>query len=154
MAFHDLTPDQSAPPNCKQLFCLGSKFIPTPPKTTGRQDLERSYERFDRDFRLKVNFAGDDLDLEPQDDTDHRSKLYVKSKWTPPDQITPSWVMTRVNRFFRKLHELFKRKDATSNMTPLQQELLDTLPSDPTFLFPEADKGLGPCAVKLSGSTH
>jgi hypothetical protein len=26
---------------------------------------------------------------------------------------------------------------------------LDALPSDPTYLFPEADKGLGPCAVKF-----
>ncbi|KAL3796723.1 hypothetical protein ACHAWO_003198 [Cyclotella atomus] len=148
MAFHDLTPDQSAPPNCKQLFGLGTKFIPTPPKTTGRRDLARSYERFDRDFRLKVYFAGDD-DLGPAE-SDHRSKLYVKSTWTPPDQLTPSWAITRVNRFFRKLHEIFKRSDATTNITPLQQELLDTLPSDPTFLFPEADKGLGPCAVKFT----
>eukprot|EP00956_Cyclotella_meneghiniana_P000733 scaffold786_cov37-Cyclotella_meneghiniana.AAC.1 len=83
------------------------------------------------------------------DEADHKSKLYVKSKWTPSDQQTPSWVLTRVTRFFRKLDEIFKRVNATSNLNPLKQELLNSLPSDPTYLFPEADKGLGPCAVKF-----
>lgn len=149
MAFHDLTPDQSAPPNCKQLFGLGSKFIPTPPKTTGRIGLDKTFERFDRDFRLKVHFAGDDSSSDEDYAADHRSKLYVKSKWTPRDQITPSWVLTRVNRFCRKLEEIFRCKKASSNLTSIQQELMDLLPSDPTYLFPEADKGLGPCAVKF-----
>ena len=34
-------------------------------------------------------------------------------------------------------------------LTSIQQEPIDLLPSDPTYLFPEADKGLGPCAVKF-----
>ena len=147
MAFHDLTPDKSAPKNCKELFGLGSKFIPTPNKTTGKQLLGQTMSRFDRDFRLKVHFAGECSSSD--DEADHKSKLYVKSKWTPSDQQTPSWVLTRVTRFFRKLEEIFKRKNATTNLNPLQQELLDALPSDPTYLFPEADKGLGPCAVKF-----
>eukprot|EP00956_Cyclotella_meneghiniana_P031768 scaffold84611_cov48-Cyclotella_meneghiniana.AAC.1 len=146
MAFHDLTPEKSAPPNCKQLFGLGSKFIPTPSKQTGRQDLEKAFTRFDRDFRLRVHFAGDDSDSSFEE-APHKSKLYVKSKWTPPDRLTPSWVLTRVNRFFRELEKLFKRKTATSNLTQIQQQFLDLLPSDPTYLFPETDKGLGPCAV-------
>eukprot|EP00956_Cyclotella_meneghiniana_P024400 scaffold48939_cov56-Cyclotella_meneghiniana.AAC.2 len=147
MAFHDLTPDKSAPKNCKELFGLGSKFIPTPNKTTGKQLLGQTRSRFDRDFRLKVHFAGECSSSD--DEADHKSKLYVKSKWTPSDQQTPSWVLTRVTRFFRKLEEIFKRENATYNLNPLQQELLDSLPSDPTYLFPEADKGLGPCAVKF-----
>ena len=146
MAFHDLTPDKSAPPNCKQLFGLGSKFIPTPSKTTGKQDLEKAFTRFDRDFRLRVHFAGEDSDSSFEE-APHKSKLYVKSKWTPSDRQTPSWVLTRVNRFFRELEKLFKRRDATSNLTQIQQQFLDLLPSDPTYLFPETDKGLGPCAV-------
>ena len=146
MAFHDLTPDKSAPPNCKQLFGLGSKFIPTPSKTTGKRDLEKAFSRFDRDFRLRVHFAGEDSDPSGEE-APHKSKLYVKSKWTPSDRQTPSWVLTRVNRFFRELEKLFKRKDATSNLTQIQQQFLDLLPSDPTYLFPETDKGLGPCAV-------
>eukprot|EP00956_Cyclotella_meneghiniana_P015681 scaffold24249_cov44-Cyclotella_meneghiniana.AAC.1 len=148
MAFHDLTPDKSAPPNCKQLFGLGSKFIPTPPKTTGQLGLKKTLERFNRDLRLKVHFAGEESDSD--EDADHKSKLYVKSKWTPPDQITPSWVLTRVNRFSKKVGELFRCKNAPSNLDTLQQELLELLPSDPTYLFPETDKGLGPCAVKFT----
>lgn len=147
MAFHDLTPDHSAPSNCKELFGLGFKFIPTPPKTTGRVSLRKPRERFDRDFRLKVHFAYDGSSSDDDSAADHKSKLYVKSKWTPDDLLTPSWVLTRVNRFFRKLEEIFRCKNARSNLLPLQQELLDTLPSNPQYLFPNADKGLGPCAV-------
>eukprot|EP00956_Cyclotella_meneghiniana_P000182 scaffold247_cov39-Cyclotella_meneghiniana.AAC.3 len=78
MAFHDLTSDKSAPKNCKELFGLGSKFIPTPKKTTGKTLLCQTHSRFDRDFRLKVHFAGD---CSPSDEeADHKSKLYVKSK--------------------------------------------------------------------------
>eukprot|EP00956_Cyclotella_meneghiniana_P019570 scaffold33673_cov37-Cyclotella_meneghiniana.AAC.2 len=142
MAFHDLTPDKSAPPNCKQLFGLGSKFITTPTKTTGQLGLNKTIK-----IRLRVHFAGEDSD--DDEDADHKSKLYVKSKWTPSDQITPSWVLTRINRFSKRLAELFKSRKAPSNLNTLQQELLELLPSDSTYLFPETDKGLGPCAVKF-----
>ena len=148
MAFHDLTPDKSAPHNCKQLFGLGSKFIPTPTRTTGKKDLSKTFDRFDRDFRLRVYFAGKDRD-DSDDENDYKSKLYVKSEWTPSDKMIPSWVLTRVNRFFRKLEKIFRSKNATPNLTPLQREFLDSLPSNPDYLFPETDKGLGPCAVLL-----
>ena len=148
MAFHDLTPDQSAPSHSKQLLGLGSKFIPTPPKTTGSLGLNKSHERFDRDFRLRVYFAGGDSD-DDGIDADHRSKLYCKSTWTPSDLQVPSWAIVRVDRFFNHLKKIFRCKQARSNLLPLQQDLLDTLPSHPTYLFPESDKGLGPCAVKF-----
>eukprot|EP00956_Cyclotella_meneghiniana_P025681 scaffold54047_cov117-Cyclotella_meneghiniana.AAC.1 len=88
MAFHDLTEHQIAPPEAKSLLGLGSKFIVTPETTTG--SLEKNFQRIQRDFYLSVYFASDcDDDLNiwtgTDNDKDNRSKLYVKSKWTPTD---------------------------------------------------------------------
>eukprot|EP00956_Cyclotella_meneghiniana_P009197 scaffold12642_cov53-Cyclotella_meneghiniana.AAC.3 len=37
--------------------------------------------------------------------------------------------------------------EATSNLLPLQQDLLQSLPANDSYLYPLADKGLGPCGV-------
>ena len=55
MAFHDLTPEKTAPLDARSLLGLGSKFISTPSKTTG--SLNHSFERFERDFIIRVIFA-------------------------------------------------------------------------------------------------
>jgi hypothetical protein len=146
MAFHDLTPNQSAPPAAKSLLGLGSKFIPVPAKTTG--SLDANFDRFERDFNLQVFFAqdvnesiGDLIDLDS-------SKLRVKSKWTPSAGDVPNWCSQRLSRVFVQVQRLFKRRNAQSNLLPHQEELLQILPVDSTFLFPEIlDKGLGTCAV-------
>ena len=85
MAFHDLTPDQSAPPDAKSLLGLGSKFISTPGKTTG--NLKKSFDRFECDFYIKVIYSGEDGDPYERD----RSKLYVKSTWNPTACDVPAW---------------------------------------------------------------
>ena len=58
LSFHDLTPNKSIPPQAKYLLGLGSKFIPTPPKTNGR--ITKSIDRFVRDLKLWVFFACED----------------------------------------------------------------------------------------------
>ena len=143
MSFHDLTDDQSAPPYAKCLLGLGAKFVPTPTRTTG--SLSECFSRLTRDLKLRVYFACEDSDLEDRPD---RPKLYLKSKWSPEDQYIPSWVDGRLDRFYTELSKLFKCKEASTNLLPLQQDLLDTLPSNEQYLFPESDKGLGPCCVR------
>jgi hypothetical protein len=83
---------------------------------------------------------GDLVDLD-------RSKLRVKSKWKPSAGDVPNWCAQRLSRFFVQVQRLFKQRKAQPNLLPHQEELLQTLPVDPNFLFPETDKGLGPCAV-------
>ena len=86
MAFHDLTKNKQAPPAAKSLLGLGSKFIVTPDTTTG--SLESTMTRIRRDFSLAVFFAsGNDefLDECAYDQFKSRSKLYVKSKFTPKE---------------------------------------------------------------------
>lgn len=148
MAFHDLTKNKQAPPAAKSLLGLGSKFIITPEYTNGK--IAESESRIRRDFSLAVFFAsGNDefLDECAYDQYKNRSKLYVKSKFTPNESDLPGWAFGRLDRFLSKVRQLFKKRKATSNLLPYQQEMMETLLNDPELLFPEADKGLGPCAV-------
>eukprot|EP00956_Cyclotella_meneghiniana_P043610 scaffold279545_cov103-Cyclotella_meneghiniana.AAC.1 len=148
MAFHDLTENKIAPPEAKSLLGLGSKFVVTPETTTG--SLEKNFKRIQRDFYLSVYFASGNDDLTSDFDSSSsvkRSKLYVKSKWTPTDLDVPSWASARLGKFKRRVQKIFKERRATSNLLPHQQELLTMLLEHPELLFPETDKGLGPCAV-------
>ena len=86
MSFCDLTYNKSAPPYAKFLLGLGSKFVPTPARTTGL--LSSTFSRLTRDLKLRVYFACDvvsDLgeEEEEEEEEEDRPKLYVKSKWTP-----------------------------------------------------------------------
>ena len=151
MAFHDLTPGKIARRAAKSLLGLGSKFIVTPATTTG--DISSTIERLDRDMRLKVFFADgmdDDVTFAAVDlnsNSHSRSKLYVKSDWTPSVTDVPYWVCQRMSRFFARCKELYSRRRASSNLLPFQERLLESLSTDENLLFPETDKGLGPCAV-------
>ena len=91
MAFHDLTENKIAPPEAKSLLGLGSKFVVTPETTTG--SLEKKFNQIQRDFYLSVYLASGNDDLTSESDSSSsvkRSKLYVKSKWTPTDRACQS----------------------------------------------------------------
>jgi hypothetical protein len=145
MAFHDLTDGQIAPKAAKSLLGLGSKFIVTPSKTTGC--IQATSNRFQRDFFIKVYYAGGECLADVTDDDMQRSKLYVKSQWNPNECDVPNWACRRISRFLARTKELFRERRAKSNLLPHQEALLRSLREDPTLLFPETDKGLGPCAV-------
>ncbi len=139
LAFHDLTPGKVAPSNARLLLGMGPKFIKTPKFTTNC--ILPSLYRHERDFHLKVYFAGSDLDR------DKISKLYVNSEWRPDWHQIPGWVDYRLSKFFNRLKERFKRRRAASNLLPIQDRTLDELLEQSDLLFPLADKNLGWCAV-------
>ena len=56
MAFHNLTEDQSAPPEAKLLMGLGDKFIPVP-DFTNEFNVECGIARFERSFMIKVIYT-------------------------------------------------------------------------------------------------
>eukprot|EP00956_Cyclotella_meneghiniana_P021295 scaffold38589_cov41-Cyclotella_meneghiniana.AAC.5 len=144
MAFYDLTPNKSAPQSAKALLGLGSKFICTPKFTTG--SIESNFSRLERDMHLRVYLffaCGNELDESPECD---KSKLYVKSDWRPSFGDIPVWVDRRLSRFYVRLQRL-KKKKATPNLLPFQARLFEMLSERWDLLFPEAEKGLGPCAV-------
>ena len=139
LAFHDLTANKIAPPEFKAVFGMGDKFIRTPEYTTG--DLSNNHERFKRDFNIKVLFAG-------KEQKDSETKLYVKSLWEPLDFEIPPWVHRRLGNFQRRVSALFKKKKAQSNFLPFQEKIMQELMDYPSLMFPNTDKGLGPCAVE------
>jgi hypothetical protein len=57
-------------------------------------------------------------------------------------------VAARLSRFLVRVQRIFKRKRATPNLLPTQANLLESLANHNNLLFPETDKGLGPCAVE------
>ena len=82
LAFHDLTKDRSLPPTTSCLLGLGSKFIPTPLKTTSKKDMEQNISRFYRDICLAAHFAHSWSDEDKPQKLP--SKLRVASNWQPP----------------------------------------------------------------------
>jgi hypothetical protein len=141
LAFHDLTDQKIVPPLAKSVLGLGFKFICTPPYTTG--DISPNTARFERDFQRKVFFA---TPTTPDTPNKHH-KLYVKSLWSPPLSDIPTWVDARLSRFFAKLRTLFEHRKAQPNLLPFQRAALRNLRNDTNLVFPDTDKGLGPCAV-------
>ena len=119
---------------------MGNKFIETPPKTTG--DITATLERFKRDLFLKVFFAGCNKEWD-------KSKLYVKSEWTPENIDIPCWAHDRLRSFSLEVSSLFKKKQAKSNLLPFQQQIMQDVEHSSHLLFPDTDKGLGPCAVEF-----
>lgn len=94
-------------------------------------------------MHLKVFFAHmNDLDEEIP-------KLYVKSDWRPNPARIPPVFDFRLNNFQNSLVKLFKRRRGKSNLLPIQERVLRDLAADRNLVFPDTDKGLGPCAVKL-----
>jgi len=151
MAFHDLTEDQSAPPEAKLLLGLGDKFIPVP-ELTKEENFPTARARFERDFLIKVIFApGPEFELPAlsiaDEEKEKETKLYGNFNWTPSYGDVPCWVSRRVSRFISKLRRRFRHREGVPNLLPFQQQLLKDLLNHPTLLFPTTDKSLGPCAV-------
>jgi len=75
------------------------------------------------------------------------SKLYIPSKWTPPRHDIPPTIDDRIDTFAVHVKQLFQRKLTTQNISSYHNRLLTQLANSTTLLFPDTDKGLGPCAV-------
>ena len=143
LTFHDLTPGAIAPPLTNSVLGLGSKFIVAPKSTT--RDITTNISRLDRDFKLRVFFAGPKDPLDPF--TTRTSKLYVPSTWLPKCSDTPYWVDARLSKFFARVKKLFHSRQARRNILSYQERVLQELLDNRSLLFPDTDKGLGPCAV-------
>ena len=88
LAFHDLTPGAIAPPLTNSVLGLGSKFIVAPKSTT--RDITTNISRLDRDFKLRVFFAGPKDPLDPF--ATCTSNFYVPSTWQPNWTDITYWV--------------------------------------------------------------
>ncbi len=148
LAFHDLTNGKTVPPLARLALGLGFKFIHTPKFT--QNNITATLSRLQRDLHLKTIFAGEDN----TDFLQHPPKLYVKSTWNPPQQDIPPQLDDRMESFLENMKTLFKQKRSTSNLLPYQEQTLHALANNTTLLFPNSDKGLGPCAVTYDQYVH
>ena len=82
LAFHDLTTGGILPPMANILLGLGLKFIPTPKLNTSPDEQITTLERFERDFSLKVFFAGDTDDAPPLQQPTSEIKLEAPTTTT------------------------------------------------------------------------
>lgn len=140
LAFHNLTDNNQLPSDTNLLLGLGLKFIPTPSINIIPNDLDHTMARFERDFGLRVYFAGDDSDADYNSD-----ELRRKSSWRAP--LPPPEIDNRLIAFLRELEKLFVRRRTPSNLSNAQQRILDDLQSNSNIVILSADKGLGPVAV-------
>jgi hypothetical protein len=145
LAYHDLTSFLTPPKNLRSLLGLGSKFIPTPRHTKNWSSMrESSFERLDRDLRLRSYFAGEG----DNDDTDYNPKMYIKSKWTPPPWKFPRELPPRLDKFDATLAQIFKKRHGRPNLLPHQRRALTYLQTSDEFLIVNCDKNLGPAIIE------
>jgi len=129
-AFHDLTTTIKPPPGLHKLLGLGLKFIPTPPHSNTWTDLaETTYASFDRDHQVRTFCIGH---MEPKQEIplklyalgkednlaaavamqkdNYNPRMYVRSKWEPPDHMIPSELDRRLKHFKQALQVKFNKK--------------------------------------------
>ena len=133
-----MDPNQT-PKNLGSLLGLGLKFIPTPRTTPKWSRLQtNSVNRLHRDLLLKSYFAGEDIDNAID------TRMYVKSKWTPPPWHFPKALHNRFLSFAYFLRQHFKHcKKKTENLLPHQHRTLKELQQSDTLLVVQCDKNLG-----------
>jgi hypothetical protein len=142
LAFHDLTTGDILPPMANTLLGLGLKFIPTPKINTSPDEQTTTLDRFERDFSLKVFFSGD------TDDTPPSNNLRVKSNWRPPPP--PRVIDTRIHRFSNAINASFINHLPISNLTTIQDSILNAIKRNPAITIAPADKNLGPVGVNTT----
>jgi hypothetical protein len=142
LAFHDLTTKGILPPMANTLLGLGFKFIPTPKVNPSPDEQDKTLSRFERDFSLKVFFAED------TDDASTSNNLQVKSNWQPPPP--PRVIETRVHRFSKAISSSFIKQPPISNLTTVQESILNTIKQNPEITINPADKNLGPVGINTT----
>ena len=155
MAFHDFTSYINPPPNLRSLLGLGLKFIPTPRYTTtkkritgegeGKIDPKATLPKFKNDLHKKIHFAG-----ESPDDEDFNPRMYVASKWKPPEYSFEPSVLHRFHSFKDRIGNLFSKKKGTPNLLPHQRRALAWLRNQDDLLVIQCDKNLGPAVIEKS----
>ena len=152
-AFHDKTTRLKAPPHIKSLLGNSLKFIPNRKETnTWTQFKSSTWDRFNRDIKLKVWFGTDT----PDDDDQYNPRMYIKSTWNPPFNVGPKGekhkfpprIKDRLRRFEGALGKLFQKRYCPSNLLPNQRRALRYLRQNKDLLVVPCDKNLGPALIE------
>ena len=148
-AFHDLRIDKTTtiiPKNIHTLLGLGLKFCPTPRNTSTKNDIKLSLQRNQRDIWLRHYFKKKDAALME----DYNPRLYLKSRWTPPDWEIHNELKRRFKEFSSKLLLSFSTKKGSSNLLDNQRQALQSLLASPDIIIAQCDKNLGPACIETT----
>ena len=130
------------PKNFQALLGLGLKFCPTPTKTNGPEQFQKTEERFRKHIHTQMYFAGQDNDWKP-------NQLFIaKEDWEVDINELPREFRARINAFCKKLGALFYSKRGTTNLTRHQERLFEILQKSQDFIVLPSDKNLGPCIIE------
>ena len=149
--YHELCTDLKPPPNSGELLGLGLKFC-LQSRRPYSKPLTSTFERLERDTRLKYFFGtdGDAVDSETDTSSKHRRKLYIKSTWPPP--LASPTVEDRLANWERSIvdHRSFLAKVSrpATNLSKIQLNLLEKLRNDKNFIVLQTDKNLGPAIME------
>jgi hypothetical protein len=148
LAFHDLRRNKlktmHLPTNIKSLLGLGLKFCPTPQLTTNRTVVTTTLDRHLRDLQLKHCF----LNKPPPDDFNPR--LYMKSKWIPPDWKRSKEIERRFDNFQKSYKKLMVCRKGRSNLLPFHRTALQMLQASTDTIIVQCDKNLGPACIDIA----
>ena len=156
MAFHDVTNKEINPPkNLRSLLGLGLKFIPTPKYTTSKTTIlgegegtindKAPLRKFKNDLHIKIHFAG-----ESPDNENFNPRMYVPTKWKPPEFSFEPNVLHRYDKFKDRIGSLFSKRKGKPNLLPHQKRALAWLRQQDNLLVVHCDKNLGPALIEKS----
>ena len=144
-AYHNLCTTMQPPKGTADLLWNGLKFCVEKPLP--KPKLEETIERLTNDVRRQF-FWNDTTTI----DDDFNHKLYVKSSWSPP-KASPTIEAALVafkDKTTTLVQQNLQEQKRQHNLSRIPRNLLRTLPDNTDFIFPPADKNLGPCVLERS----
>ena len=100
--------------------------------------------------QIHISAEADNLCVDKIEEDKHVNKLYITSKWRPPNANSNS--ESRIKNFAQALHlEQEKIKQSTkpaTNVTPEVESLIKDVTSNKQFIVLMTDKNLGPAIIK------
>ena len=149
LAFHDLTTTKTPPSNLRSLLGLSLKFIPTRRFNVTWQTFQATtFQRLNRDFKIKAFIGCPDPDQDTTDD--YNPRLYVRSNFDPPEHKFPfpKALPRRIQLFTAGVRNLVRPRRTPSNLLPHQLRALRSLREQDEFLVIQCDKNLGPAIIE------
>ena len=104
--------------------------------------IDKSMERLQRDLHIRSVFVGSE-ELIPL----ANPKIYVRSKWKPPDWDISLVLKRRLRTFRNALEPKLRFRPVQHNLLPHQRRNIGHIKLNPKLMVVQTDKGLGPRAI-------
>lgn len=146
LAFHDLREDKTKylPNYTKSLLGLSLKFCPTPRLTSSLKTINETLDRHERDLILKHYFINN-----PISDDNYNPRLYVRSKWIPPEYAIKPELRRRYKEFRTEYNHLMYVRKGKSNLLLHHRRALQFLQASKDLIVVPCDKNLGPACIDI-----